>query len=309
MKKVLTTIVAVMMMSVMFVGCIGYDSDVDAAEVYHGLTPIHFTNDEYDIRHFTVNEGEYLGYKYVMKIYVSSDKNTFDDGNLVLTVESSQGSERDAITSIPMKNVGNLSIELIDLHPDIGTYSIKVYRPVNNGAVHDLYIKVAMNVTIGSQGVGLSPIYYTLPITMGNTSSDELIFVQMDDFTVGKYGKEKIGFVAQPGLSSVDAYHWYATNLPKGLSMSEDGFVSGIPEIAGEYDVEIFASEHNDGDVKSGDLVVIVEKAVNDPTNYDFCVSGGVSGTQTNCFDYVAIEGQIITVELLDKRVFNTLSS
>ena len=299
MKKVLTTIVAVMMISVMFVGCIGYDSDVDAAEEYHGLTPIHFTNDEYYIRQFTVNEGEYLGYKYVMKIYVSSDANTFDNGNLVLTAESLQGSERNEITPTLSKNVGNLRIDLIDLYPDIGTYTIKVYNPANDVAVHDLYIKVTMNVTIGSQEVVLSPIFYKLPITRGSTSSGELIFVQMDDFVVGKYGKEKIGFVAQPGLSSVDAYHWYATNLPKGLSMSEDGFVSGIPEIAGEYHVEIFASEHNDGDVKFGDLVVKVETAVNDPTSYDFRVSGGVSGTQINCFDYVAIEGQIVKIELL----------
>ena len=64
MKKVLTTIVAVMMISVMFVGCIGYDSD--AAEGYHGLTPIHFTNEESSAsRQFTVNEGEYLGYEYI----------------------------------------------------------------------------------------------------------------------------------------------------------------------------------------------------------------------------------------------------
>lgn len=293
MKKVLTTIVAVMMMSVMFVGCIGYDSD---AVVYHGLTPIHFTNNENsESRQFTVNEGEYLGYEYHMSIYASDEKT--EDGILLVTVDSSKGSERNKIEQKTGMGVGDLIIDLDDLHPDIGTYSINVYRPADG--VHVLYIKITMEVVIGTQKVVLDPIYYELSITVGNTSSGELEFGQMDNFTVGKYGKKKIGFVIQSGVASVDAYHWYATNLPNGLSMSEDGFVSGIPEVAGNYVVKIFASEHNDGAVNYGNLKITVNKAVNDPTNYDFRVSGGVSGEQINCFDYVAIEGQNVKIELL----------
>ena len=98
MKKVLTTIVAVMMISVMFVGCIGYDSD---AVVYHGLTPIHFTNNEdSESFQFTVNEGEYLGYEYHMSIYASDEKN--EDGILLVKVDSPKGSERNKINMAHM---------------------------------------------------------------------------------------------------------------------------------------------------------------------------------------------------------------
>lgn len=297
MKKVLTTIVAVMMISVMFVGCIGYDSD---AVVYHGLTPIHFTNDELtDSRQFTVNEGEYVGYKYQMKIY-ASNADTFDEGDLLLTVDAPKGNQRGDIQEITNIGVGDLSIDLNDSYPDIGTYSIKVHRPANGQ--YTLYIKITMEIEIGTQKVVLDPLYYEMPITVGDSSSSVLEFGSMDGFTVGKYEKKRIGIVIQSGAASVDAYHWYATNLPNGLSMSEDGYVSGIPEIAGVYDVKVFASEHNDGAVKYGNLRITVESAVNNPTNFDFRVSGGVSGNQINCFDYVAIEGNKVKVELLNEN-------
>jgi len=300
MKKVLTTIVAVMMMSVMFVGCIGYDSDA-AGEEYHGLTPIHFMNDEEsEVRQFTVNEGEYLGYKYEMSIYISSDANTFNKSNLVLTVNSSGGSDRVTKES-GIETVGNLEIELKDLSPEIGTYSIEVDRPDDDDDVHDLYIKITMNVVIGTQKIELSPIHYKLPITAGDTSSDKLLFISMDKFTVGKYRQETIKYAIQSGDATIDAYHWYATNLPNGLSMSEDGIISGIPEVDGNYVAEIFASEHNDGEVRFGNLNITVNKAVNDPisNSYDFRISGGVSGKQINCFDYVAIEDEKVVLELL----------
>ena len=109
-------------------------------------------------------------------------------------------------------------------------------------------LKSVISVTVNGVSVDLDTIYYTITLDANSASMEEqqLSSATPLSFTYGVQGKQDLTF-ADAGSgeykpADVKSLTWYAEGLPRGLAMSADGTVSGMPLEVGEFrDVKIHA--------------------------------------------------------------------
>ena len=207
-----------------------------------------------------INEANYVNYGYEVKwymklstsenyTYVGSFTSTKTDDVTVLVSDS-----QISTTDIEENYIVTISKD------DVGIYNFKVLGVVSTDNVS---IEVAFKpiITISIDGVGKKTIddydKNTLSVKVFSASDGKIEVNFNKAMSVGKYVNEEIEIPA--GMSKAD-YDWYAVGLPAGLTMSANGWISGIPSEKTETgdSFKVYATAHSDGQVLYDDSVEIV---------------------------------------------------
>lgn len=309
-KKAAAILVACIM-AMVGVCCMGV-SDADSTGVTV-LEDMHFNEEVQKIRTFTVNEGEYYGYGYTLTVSVVELVSGSETYSQVFQkiVDSSGQVKSYSNNNVKIKD-GDVTVNSVDnlsSTPDgsnRGSYNIIVKRP--NGD-YKLGIRVEMNASIGTASVVLTPIHMSMEVSRGQVDTTNITFESLT-YTVGTYNHFSVKETTQV-LSAISNYHWYATDLPEGLSMSESGIISGIPEQTGTYTTKLFIFGHDNGDEFNSEITIIVKAASNDPNNFDFYLTGTVAQGEDedkNLYDYVAIEGSNVELNITSDSAWSVLT-
>lgn len=299
-KKAAAILVACIM-AMMAVCCVGV-SDVDAEVT---LLDMHF-DESTDVkqRTFVVNEGEYYGYSYTLKIYVrDATGGEYDDPVFTRTVVAGSNPVDSSGSGVVINN----STTTIEATTVPGMFKLNVVRGYDSTNLEyytvdfTMKVKVEMVVNIGTVQKTMTPILYSMKVTSSESESSIPQFQAME-FSVGTYAniqiQESTAQDYEKVLSEISLYHWYAEGLPNGLSLSENGYVSGIPTnstAANGVTVTIYAFEHDNGKHYVGTLNVEVAEAINNPTEFTYTVQG-TGDPVANCKNFVAITNDAVTL-------------
>lgn len=302
-KKAIILGIATLMLLGIF--CCTIHSETDAATV--SLTGMHFdTDDAQKSRNFTVNEGEYYGYSYTLSMGVAEITSgaTTPTVNYVPLLEKTVQDTTGEDTELWNTTIqgGQISISADDNNK--GAYNINVSKPT---ADYTLELRVSMTVIVGTVQTVMDPLFFRMDVTISGSTETNPVFNSME-FEVGRYDSFRISENGPPVLGSIDLYHWYAEGLPEGLSMSENGYISGIPEVSTDGTVaQLFIFGHEGNGEYMGEINIVVVAATNEPNTFDYTVSGGVS-TSTNCYDYVAVQGDTVTLTITSSNPDATIT-
>lgn len=246
-------------------------------------------------RTYQVNEKQFEGYKYAMTWSIA-ERGTLDDFSDISVWEdlgtSSNTNVNELGTFTPSTSPTEIDGLTVNMARDkVGKYMMTVTADdTSSGA--DLVLRCVMNITVGDGGeITLPNVYYTFEVVInsqGSMSFDRL------DLNVGKlYG----GVINELTLGITEAdYYWYAVDLPNGISMSDTGYISGVPlEEKSDATAKIVATNKETGETYTGVLTVSVGSAEEILTSHDFeVIVGSTDGKGPN---YYAVQGESVTLK------------
>lgn len=296
--KVLASMMVTVMLCVSF-SCIAMQEDSAADYSKLELPTINFTDKgESD---FTLNEGEYHGYKYTLNFYavetasltdttkmsgaITPGNVDTDAGWVKIGTTNNVMSGADYVSTYTKAFDGGVAINDSKFKFNlecmgVGRYNIIITDANSDSTNNNFFfaLMAEMIVTVGLVEKTLNYQLYVADVKIGAAQSNTVLFNNIDDvFVAGVYGHERI---AQPTgatvLGSLDQYYFYATGLPAGLSMSDSGIISGTPrsENLTGTEVTISAINKTDGKTYHGTLVIKVGRAQTDTVGYDYKVTG-----------------------------------
>ena len=187
------------------------------------------------------NEGNYTHYGYEIEWTLESDSY----GGTIATIEKAEAAST-ATDDFKTLYVGATGIETTQQDDsyfsigmaregaDIGKYTITIGGIKETSNTVSFTLTAITTVTINSGSQKLSPVTYYGNVDVIKTNTSEAIEVSLANATatVGTYYNQQIDVTG----SYLD-YQWYAIGLPGGLSMSKDGYVSGITTAATQASV------------------------------------------------------------------------
>lgn len=304
MIKKATAVLVAGIMAMMAVCCISVPDEVEGSTI--SLTGMNFdVNDDQKVRNFTVNEGEYYGYAYTLTIGVAQVTSGASAATSYTTVfEKLTGYDTGNESTPTPTTLGGGDVSVTADASNIGSYNINVSKPTDD---YTMELQVTMYITVGTVEVEMDSLVFRMDVSVSGATADDPEFKSMT-FEVGKYAWDRVSESGTPVLGSIDLYHWYAEGLPEGLSMSENGYISGIAEAVTDGTVAklyIFGHEGN-GEYHS-QITIIVEAAENDPNTFDYSLTGGAANA-TNCYDYVAVQGDNVILTITPDKANSTLT-
>ena len=229
-----------------------------------------------------INEGNYTEYKYtlVWKLTVNNDSET-------MTVKDSinNGSTNATmyVTSIGVQTTekgASFSLSMTADNTDIGKYNITIQGITKT----DVEISYILEPTITVKTDGGSKTFTNFAKFEGSVSViDEKASGQISiglpegkNAQIGKYYKNSIVFTDKDANMVVSDYDWYASGLPAGLTMANNGTISGIPtdksKVSVDKPIYIYATD------KSGNMYY--------GTITQFQIADKDSATEANGFGY-----------------------
>ena len=258
-------------MTMVFVGYTAVMADAtDAAEPVP-LNTVTVEEDGTDASNIIkISEGYYVYYGYELTWTISVGtcvdvtigtltKNVADDsasGTLSkMYIADNTASKEDATDE-------NFTLELVRDSDNVGFYTVKITGVKMTSGI-DYTLKASMKVWIDDGAK--DTMYESFPnfavyngnVVVGVGSGA----VNIKDFTGFQIGAYKDALVAFEDVNklNVEDYDWYAVGLPKGLVMSSNGHISGIPtEKLGEDEkVKVYATDKVTGAVIYDDEVGI----------------------------------------------------
>lgn len=296
MKSKATSFGIAALMVLMAFCCVSVTDEVDANTT---LTGMHFdAGDTEKSRLFTVNEGEYYGYAYTISIGVDTfNGNTNPSNHKTLYAKNVQANDTIDKTTDITTTIDESTVDITEDGSNKGSYNIIITRDNTlNQFDYILDIKIDMKVTVGTIVVTMNSIHLRMSVSTSESTEIHPNLNNME-FEVGKYGKIRVSESGTPVLGSIDLYHWYAEDLPEGLSMSENGYVSGIAEATQNKTAKVYIFGHEGNGEYAAELRINIKAATNNPESFDYTITGGIGGS-TNCYDYVAVEGATLTLTL-----------
>ena len=311
--KATAMIVAVSMIVVAMSGAVMTgDSDVaaDADEIYTNGT-IQVDSDG-ATRELKVNEQEFAGYNYTLTwkaaaLDSSSDTGSLD-GKVWTTVLTSTNTLSSGTPSISYNDDGTASIGnsgstfTVDVKHDpgaaVGVYSLSVTAGSGTAC---LGVQCEIKVTVGGMEKTLAFVYYIYTLKAVDEVVNDITLKSMTmttNTTFGDYVEEDTTTL----LGDVQNYYWYATGLPAGISMSENGYVSGVPLVATEEDApvnaKVVATDKSTGDTYEGVLSITVTEYTQSVTGFYFELEmeGQDTETVTNGDSFAVVQGETVTL-------------
>ncbi len=183
---------------------------------------------------YTVSEAEYVPTGYTLNWYVGvvdGDTVDFNSGSLgtwtynsidsigTSSYEQPLGVDVDGFITVSE----NYKFKMTAL-TTLGQYILEVKATENANNVA-FVLKCAVKVGV-DDGYDVPPIYGKIATTIVSDSTAKTLAPM--EFTVGKPGMSKISMTDDESFDT-SGKSWYAVDLPAGLSMSSDGWVSGLP--------------------------------------------------------------------------------
>lgn len=310
--KATAMIVAVSMIVVAMSGAVmtgDSDAAADADEIYTNGT-IQVDSDG-ATRELKVNEQEFAGYNYTLTwkaaaLDSSSDTGSLD-GKVWTTVLTSTNTLSSGTPSISYNDDGTASIGnsgstfTVDVTHDsgaaVGVYSLSV-RAGSDTA--NLGVQCEIKVTVGGMEKTLASVYYIYTLKAVDEVVNDITLKSMTmttNTTFGDYVEEYTTTL----LGDVQNYYWYATGLPAGISMSENGYVSGVPLVATEdapVNAKVVATDKSTGDTYEGVLSITVTEYTQSVTGFYFELEmeGQDTETVTNGDSFAVVQGETVTL-------------
>lgn len=247
-------------------------------------------------RTYQVNEKQFEGYRYTMTWSIAERGNSGDFSDITNWSELGSTSNSNAgtqgtFTSELDVSVDNFNVSM--MRGAVGKYTMTVTSPatVLDGA--NLVLRCDMKITVDGNEITLSKVYYAFSVVI--SEQETMLFDELK-LKVGElYGAEIIETTGM--ISKVGSYHWYAVGLPEGISMSDSGYISGVPlkETSADAIVKIVATNKDTGATYTGDLTVSVGPAVGTLTSYGFEVR--VNNVEKGGPNYYAVQGEVVTLK------------
>ena len=275
-NKAMAMVAVVAMMVATFTGvALAQDVDADTVPTSYNLgvedVSLKVGGDSAAIL-YTVSEAEYVPTGYTLNWYVGVvDGNTVDFNNGSLgtwtyntnslgtsSYEQPQSVDDDGFITVS----DNYKFKMTAL-TTLGQYILEV-KAIENASDVTFVLKCAVEVSVDN-GYDVPPIYGKITTTIDSDSTVKTLAPM--EFTVGKPGMIKISMISDENFDT-DGKSWYAVGLPAGLSMSSDGWVSGLPTevpTTNPADVIIYCSYMNANStgivVEEYSLIIKIEEA------------------------------------------------
>ena len=291
-NKVMAVFAAIVMAIVGFTTVVADDSaakpiEMDDINVTIG-TPENVT--------LVVNEGNYTKYNYVLtwNMFVKvSESNTVSE-----TIATMDTSESDNPLSVNTLTTDYFDVNMTRDDKNVGVYDLKV---TGKAACENISytITATISITIGTETKNIGDFAtYNGKINVFPSGGDMTITSWSDALNVGDYIEKEISATMTGNVSmDVSKYQWYAVNLPAGLTMSNNGWITGIPTEANvgttpaTTPATIFATDAI-GNVFKGTLSITVNGAAADP-GFDYFIGG-----EKNKTSYISFTGDEVVVTI-----------
>lgn len=313
--KATAMIVAVSMIVVAMSGAVmtgDSDAAADADEIYtNGTIQVDSTE---ATRELKVNEQEFAGYNYTLTWKAATLTNSGDtsdlDGKFWTTVLTSTNTVSTSGPSITYVAEGSASIGdsgsafTVDvIHNEgaaVGVYSLTVSGGSDTKC---LGVQCEIEVTVGGMKKTLASVYYIYTLKAVDKVDNDITLKPMTMITNTTFG-DYVEEVTTPTtlLGDVQNYYWYATGLPAGISMSENGYVSGVPLVATEANepvkAKVVATDKSTGDTYEGELSIIINEYTQSVAGHYFKLEmeGQVTETVTNGDSFAVVQGETVTL-------------
>ena len=241
----------------------------DAASTDIPKVSVDVDAEEVSSDNFAINEGNYRHYDYTLTwtFAVGRSSETFAQ-----ITEETDDSYSSGSLEVSSSMVGssidneNFTVKLIRDSEDIGIYHL-AFDGITATETDIIYTLTAtIDVTVNGTKAAIDPVVFNGSVAVYQLEGGDGGNISVNIASgakVGEYYNEQIE-IKTPGLS-VEDYQWYAVKLPAGLTMSIDGYVSGIPTAKGDnLSFTVFATDV-DGNVFYGTVSNFAVSA-KDPT-------------------------------------------
>lgn len=310
---VAVSMIVVAMSGAMMIG--DSDAAADEDEIYTNGT-IQVDSDG-ATRELKVNEQEFAGYNYILTWKAAALTSSGDTSNLdgkswtiVLTSTNTVSPEGPSINYDERiaASIGNDDPAFtVDVNHDsgaaVGVYSLSVTE--GSGTAH-LGVQCEIKVTVGGMEKILASVYYIYTLTAVNEVGNIITLNPMamtTNTTFGDYVEEVPSTLGTTLLGDVQNYYWYATGLPAGISMSENGYVSGVPLVATKagapVNAKVVATDKSTGDTYEGELSITIKEYTQSVAGHYFKLEmeGQDTETVTNGDSFAVVQGETVTLK------------
>lgn len=286
-NKVMAVFAAIVMAIVGFTAVVADDSAAEPKE----MDDINVTIGTPENVTLVVNEGNYTKYNYVLTWNMSVK---VSESNIVSkTIATIDTSKSDNPLTVNTLTTDYFDVNMTRDNKDIGVYDLKVS---GKAACENISytITAAISITIGTETKNIGDFAtYNGKVNVFPSGGDMTISWS-ETPTVGSYIGSVISATMTGNVSmDVSKYQWYAVNLPAGLTMSNNGWITGIPTEAndGTTPATIFATDAI-GNVFKGSLSINVKGAVADP-GFDYSIGG-----EKNKTSYISFTDEQVVVTI-----------
>lgn len=312
-SKAIAMVVAVSMIVVALSGALltgQSDAVADQDEIYRNGTIQVVSNDD-ATRELRVNEQEFAGYAYTLtwKAAELSSNEGAPANNTWNTVlfTNTNTIEDGGPSTVPDKGsnftLGGFTVDIGREESDpVGAYTLTVSASSATSSKY-LGLQCEITVKVGGTSRALADVYYVYTLTQVEQTTNEISLTPMvmeENAVFGSYVSESTEDEYQPLLGSIGNYYWYATGLPAGISMSDTGYVSGVPLVATEALVEanVVATDRTTGEMYEGTLSITVSPYNETIEGYRLALAvGSGSGTDvTNGSSFAAVQGESVVL-------------
>ena len=253
-SKAIAAMMTIMMMVVGFTVLAADGSDAASTDI--PKVSVDVDADEVSSDNFAINEGNYSHYDYTLTwtFAVGEYSGTFapitNETDDLYSSGSLEVSSSAVGSSIDKKN---FTVMLIRDSDDIGIYHLAFDGISATETDINYTLTATIEVTVNGTKATIDPVVFNGSVAVykleGGDGGNISVSIA-SGAKVGEYYTEQI-VIETDGLS-VEDYQWYAVNLPAGLTMSIDGYVSGIPTAEGDnLSFTVFATDV-DGNVFYG---------------------------------------------------------
>lgn len=314
-SKVIAMIVAVSMIVVALSGALltgQSDAVADQDEIYRNGT-IQVVSSDDATRELRVNEQEFAGYAYTLTwkaAELSSSEDTPTDNTWNTTLFTNKNTIENGEPSIVPEigdslELGGFTVNISRGTDDpVGAYTLTVSA---SSATPSKYLGLQCEITVNVGGASrtLADVYYVYTLTQVDQTINEISLTPMkmeENVVFGSYVSESTGGVNQPLLGSIGNYYWYATGLPAGISMSDTGYVSGVPLVATEQGApvvaNVVATDRTTGETYEGTLSITVSPYNETIEGYRLvlAVESGSGTDVTNGSSFAAVQGESVVL-------------
>ena len=229
-----------------------------------------------------INEGNYTEYKYtlVWKLTVNKDSETMTVKD---SINNSSTNATIYVTSDGVQTTdegASFSLSMTADNTDIGKYNITIQGITKT----DDKISYILEPTITVKTDGGSKTFTNFAKFEGSVSviakkasgQISIGLSEVKNAQIGKYYENSIVFTKEDANMVVSDYDWYASGLPAGLTMANNGTISGIPtdksKVSVDKPIYIYATD------KSGNMYY--------GTITQFQIADKDSATEANGFGY-----------------------